>query len=411
MLELAHFVEAHALVCFVGYLVFMAAVQALPRPTRESGAFYVWLYQFANLLAVNVRLAMRPRKERHLKTLTLLLAAGLLAPAGLPAQDFSTPSAPPWRRVLIPCSATPEIDLRRGTAFQVTLCATAAAPVFSYISRADGKLVSMLVCQDAAGGRIFAWPSTVHGAADITATPNNCTAQTFLAAGTQLWATSTGASSSNLPAPSLLQPPLAGGALYPSGSPFRLANEPGGVKLTVVSGGSPASAFAFPWVTSGYGQPNPASGIVTTQISFWITQPTATETAYFGFAYNSTLVWNKHEFCGLESGGGRNHAVLWEAIDNLAIVPAADGYFLDSYQGVTPFDHAGRQLLVQLIQNRNTGIDTCRISADFGATWFTNSTLGNWHGVGGNTYWSIGGYFPFPDSVMHLTSILSTATP
>jgi hypothetical protein len=58
-----HWIQNHPLECFSAYVVFMAAVQALPRPTEASGALYVWLYRFLHLLAVNLRLAAKPRKS------------------------------------------------------------------------------------------------------------------------------------------------------------------------------------------------------------------------------------------------------------------------------------------------------------------------------------------------------------
>lgn len=47
------------------YLIFMAAVQALPRPDEDSSKFYVWMYSFLHLLSINVKLAIDPRKHNH----------------------------------------------------------------------------------------------------------------------------------------------------------------------------------------------------------------------------------------------------------------------------------------------------------------------------------------------------------
>lgn len=44
------------------YVILNAAVQALPRPDQASLKFYVWLYQFANLTAMNLKLVAQPRK-------------------------------------------------------------------------------------------------------------------------------------------------------------------------------------------------------------------------------------------------------------------------------------------------------------------------------------------------------------
>lgn len=45
------------------YLVYMAAVQALPRPDSASGKGYVFLYGFFHALAFNLALAFDPKKK------------------------------------------------------------------------------------------------------------------------------------------------------------------------------------------------------------------------------------------------------------------------------------------------------------------------------------------------------------
>lgn len=44
------------------YLVYTAAVQALPRPDATSGKGYVFLYSFLHLLGMNLALAFDPKK-------------------------------------------------------------------------------------------------------------------------------------------------------------------------------------------------------------------------------------------------------------------------------------------------------------------------------------------------------------
>lgn len=47
----------------VAWLVYSAAVQALPRPDSTAPGWYVWLYGFAHILAANVALAFDPQKK------------------------------------------------------------------------------------------------------------------------------------------------------------------------------------------------------------------------------------------------------------------------------------------------------------------------------------------------------------
>jgi hypothetical protein len=45
------------------YLVFMCAVQALPRPAENSRSLYIWIYQFFHLLCMNLQLFIDPTKR------------------------------------------------------------------------------------------------------------------------------------------------------------------------------------------------------------------------------------------------------------------------------------------------------------------------------------------------------------
>jgi hypothetical protein len=49
----------------LAYMVFMAAVQALPRPSETSSARYTWLFQFLHLLSANIKIAADPRKREN----------------------------------------------------------------------------------------------------------------------------------------------------------------------------------------------------------------------------------------------------------------------------------------------------------------------------------------------------------
>ncbi len=45
------------------WVVFMCAVQALPRPDDSSSKWYVFLYQFGHALSVNLALVFDPKKK------------------------------------------------------------------------------------------------------------------------------------------------------------------------------------------------------------------------------------------------------------------------------------------------------------------------------------------------------------
>lgn len=48
----------------LAYLVFMCAVQALPRPVEgQAAAWYVWFYSFSHLLCMNLTLVIDPLKK------------------------------------------------------------------------------------------------------------------------------------------------------------------------------------------------------------------------------------------------------------------------------------------------------------------------------------------------------------
>lgn len=45
------------------WIVFMCAVQALPRPTANDSRWYIFLYRFGHLLSMNIALALDPKKK------------------------------------------------------------------------------------------------------------------------------------------------------------------------------------------------------------------------------------------------------------------------------------------------------------------------------------------------------------
>ena len=55
--------QAIPLWVLVAWAVFMAFVQAVPRPTETSGLAYTIFYQFLHGMSVNVKLLFDPRKK------------------------------------------------------------------------------------------------------------------------------------------------------------------------------------------------------------------------------------------------------------------------------------------------------------------------------------------------------------
>lgn len=50
----------------IAYIVFMCAVQSLPRPKETSSPFYIWAYGFLNLLSANWKLFFDPTNKGKL---------------------------------------------------------------------------------------------------------------------------------------------------------------------------------------------------------------------------------------------------------------------------------------------------------------------------------------------------------
>ncbi len=93
-------------------------------------------------------------------------------------------------RVIVAFSAAPVFDFVQGAAQSITLEGDVTAPRF--VGYSDGQVVSVLICQDAVGGRRFEWPENVRGGMSISLAPNSCSAQQFLSDGRLLYATSPG---------------------------------------------------------------------------------------------------------------------------------------------------------------------------------------------------------------------------
>jgi hypothetical protein len=324
------------------------------------------------------------------------LAAGV-PPAGA---QFSPATSAPWKRVVVPCGATPNFDLSKGTAFQITLCASASATTISNATRADGKQISILVCQDSVGSRPYAWPSQIFGTADISPLPGHCTAQSFLVAGTQLWATSTGAQQSNVPVPSILKPPLQGGTTFPS-STLALANESGGVAFT-----SPSDSAGF---QRGFGK-NRTGGTTNavTVTSGYVTQSSGTSNMFGIVNSRANNGGNDFETCGYEgtgTGGTFAHRI-W----NYSPVSLKNTWGTASAAGLS-FTDSNHQFFVRYTQTGvSGGTAKCEVSTDFGATWIDLGTRpADFFGSFTQAYWAVGGiYNVAAGTTYHLTSITVT---
>jgi hypothetical protein len=75
-------------------------------------------------------------------------------------------------------SATPVFDFSKGNTQMITLTANATSS--SVVNATAGQVLLFLICQDATGGRTFAWPSSVKGGGTIGATASKCSVQEFV---------------------------------------------------------------------------------------------------------------------------------------------------------------------------------------------------------------------------------------
>jgi hypothetical protein len=315
----------------------------------------------------------------------------LLAPAGLLAQGFSTPSPPPWKGITVPCSAAPVFDLTRGTGYTITLCSTPAVASFTNITRANGKHLDMIVCQDAAGSRTFSYPNTVLGTAPINSIPNICTAQAFAVMAGQVFAVSAGQQQSLVPVPSLLLPPWSTMAYNPGDGVLSVANELTGVLLQM------SSATAIDTrIPKEFAHTNTGGGIVTATASFYIVQPDLTGTNVYGFGMSDH---NNGELCALYVGASNLNRVIFfaQSTSPWTVGSSADLGAL--------FNLPGRQIIIRYAQNLTTKTATCAYSTDGGGTFNSLGTRGNdFYGGYSNPYLGIGGAWTKPTgAAMHIT--------
>jgi hypothetical protein len=95
--------------------------------------------------------------------------------------NISTPGSGTAARLIVGVkklafSATPQFDVSTGDQF-ITLTGNVTSSTL--VNLAAGQRVTFKVCQDATGGRTFAWPTAAHGTTTISSGANTCTVQQF----------------------------------------------------------------------------------------------------------------------------------------------------------------------------------------------------------------------------------------
>lgn len=336
----------------------------------------------------------------------LLIATALSSAAPARAQYSPAGGGDSFKWLDVPCTASPVFDLSKATAFTITLCATPAVASFAGISKANGRPISIVICQDSAGGRSFAYPGAIYGAALISAAPNMCTGQVFAVVANQLFATSAGSTQSNQPVPSLLQAPYSSMALFPADAVMAVANEPTGLVLTASSDWGSGQL----WNVHGFGQVNSTSEghFKTITISFWVEDPDKTGLNRFGLGQKDPV---GGDICAYEiSTGGVNRIGFY-----------AEGSF-ENVVGQTAnqtsyYDASNRQIFLKYRQDISGAIvggtggrrTYCSYSLDNGATWGdlgTRITMASQAGDFQNLRWQMGGTWQkHTGAKMHITSV------
>jgi hypothetical protein len=87
-------------------------------------------------------------------------------------------------------SATPTFDASLGNTQKITLTDNVTSSTLS--NAVAGQTINFIICQDATGGRTFAWPTNVLGGVTIGSTASKCSAQNFIFDGTNAYAVSPG---------------------------------------------------------------------------------------------------------------------------------------------------------------------------------------------------------------------------
>jgi hypothetical protein len=87
-------------------------------------------------------------------------------------------------------AATPTFDGSAANTFKITLKGNVTASKLSHATA--GEPLNFIVCQDASGGRSFAWPANMKGGAQIGTKAGTCSAQSFIFDGTNAYAVTGG---------------------------------------------------------------------------------------------------------------------------------------------------------------------------------------------------------------------------
>jgi hypothetical protein len=90
----------------------------------------------------------------------------------------------------VPYTATPIFDAGAANTFKITLKGNVAASKLANAS--PGEQLNFIICQDASGGRSFAWPSNLKGGAVLGTKASTCSAQSFIFDGTGAYALTPG---------------------------------------------------------------------------------------------------------------------------------------------------------------------------------------------------------------------------
>lgn len=87
-------------------------------------------------------------------------------------------------------SATPAFDASLGNTQQITLTDNVTSSTL--VNASAGEFLYFIICQDATGGRTFAWPANLKGGMTIGATAGTCSAQAFIFNGSNAYALTPG---------------------------------------------------------------------------------------------------------------------------------------------------------------------------------------------------------------------------
>jgi hypothetical protein len=87
-------------------------------------------------------------------------------------------------------SNNPVFNAGNGNNFKLTLTGDVAGSIVANASA--GQVLRFLLCQDATGGRAFAWPTNFKSGMTLGSLPNTCSLQQFYFDGTDAYALTTG---------------------------------------------------------------------------------------------------------------------------------------------------------------------------------------------------------------------------